>query len=81
MNLKEKLREAEEEIRKLSMGGCFSGDNINRSGSPSSSFSNASHQPLVGSEFGSKGEDELICLQEYDNFYMTMEWATLYEDV
>ncbi|XP_074592156.1 homeobox-leucine zipper protein HOX14-like [Curcuma longa] len=81
MNLKENLKEAKEEIRKLSMGDCFSGGNINRSGSPSSSFSNASHQPLVGSEFGSKGKDELICMQEYDNFYMTMEWATLYEDV
>ncbi|RWW04130.1 hypothetical protein GW17_00032661 [Ensete ventricosum] len=79
--LKEKLLEAEEEIRKLSLGtggAGASGSNAERGGSsPSSSLSTVSHHPLVG-EFGVEGEADLMNIQEYNfNSYM-MEWANFY---
>ncbi|WOL16937.1 homeobox-leucine zipper protein HOX12-like [Canna indica] len=73
MSLKEKLSEAEEEIRKLSLG--FNG--TSSGGSPSSSFTAVSQRPYAGAgEFGVKGEDDGISMHEYNfNNYMTMEWA------
>lgn len=80
MNLKEKLCEAEEEIRKLSLGVVNSGGHAERGGSPSSSFSTASgHQPFAA-EFEMKGEDELVCMEEYSlgNYYLMDQWANFY---
>ncbi|RWW04129.1 hypothetical protein BHE74_00004452 [Ensete ventricosum] len=73
--LKEKLSEAEEEVRKLASGmNGASGGNAESGGggSPSSCFSAASLQ-------WQQEEAELMCINEYDfTNYMMMEWADLY---
>ncbi|CAL9755179.1 unnamed protein product [Musa acuminata subsp. burmannicoides] len=72
--LKEKLSEAEEEVRKLASGmnGASGGNGESGDGSPSSCFSAASLQ-------WQREEAELMCINEYDfTNYMMMEWADLY---
>lgn len=72
--LKEKLSEAEEEVRKLASGmnRASGGNGESGDGSPSSCFSAASLQ-------WQREEAELMCINEYDfTNYMMMEWADLY---
>ncbi|WOL17632.1 hypothetical protein Cni_G26425 [Canna indica] len=79
LKLKQKLLEAEEEIRKISPGtNAASGGNAN---SPSSSFSAVSLQPLGAGEFGRvEGGADFMCIHDYDYInYMMMEWANLYD--
>ncbi|CAL9084255.1 unnamed protein product, partial [Musa textilis] len=74
VKLKEKLSEAEEEVRKLSSGmnGASGGNAESGGGSPSSCFSAASLQ-------WQQEEAELMCINEYDfTNDMMMEWADLY---
>ncbi|XP_074562220.1 homeobox-leucine zipper protein HOX12-like [Curcuma longa] len=74
LNLKQRLVEAEEQIRKLSPGMNAAPDAGVGNGSPSSCFSSV--LPLAG-ELGVEGEAELTYMHDYDfNSYMTtMEWA------
>ncbi|RRT61920.1 hypothetical protein B296_00005971 [Ensete ventricosum] len=69
LRLKEKLLEAEEEIRKLSWS--VNGGNLG------SSFSAVSLQPTLG-EFGMEEEAELAYMDEYDFYNYTMEWTNPY---
>ncbi|CAL9085039.1 unnamed protein product [Musa textilis] len=69
LQLKEKLLEAEEEIRKLSWS--VNGGNLG------SSFSTVSLQPTLG-EFGMEEEAELANTDEYDFHNYTMEWTNPY---
>ncbi|XP_065002573.1 homeobox-leucine zipper protein HOX12-like isoform X2 [Musa acuminata AAA Group] len=69
LQLKEKLLEAEEEIRKLSWS--VNGGNLG------SSFSAVSQQPIHG-EFGTEAEAELAYMDEYDLYNYTMEWTNPY---
>ncbi|CAL9150105.1 unnamed protein product [Musa hybrid cultivar] len=72
MQLKEKLSEAQEEIRKLSlsMKEAVAGSR------PSSSTS--SHQPLVADLGVAAEEAELMYIQEFDFGNYMMEWAYFY---
>lgn len=77
LKLKQRLVEAEEQIRKLSSGMNAAADAITvagSDGSPSSWFSSV--LPLAG-ELGTEGEAELMFMHDHDfNNYMTiMEWA------
>ncbi|RWW75221.1 hypothetical protein BHE74_00016762 [Ensete ventricosum] len=69
LRLKEKLLEAEEEIRKLSWS--VNGGNLG------SSFSAVSLQPTLGG-FGMEEEAELAYMDEYDFYNYTMEWTNPY---
>ena len=81
LKLKDKLLEAEEEIRKLSLvanGGVVGGNGGSGEviGSPSSST--LTYQPVVADFGAAEKEAELMYIQEYEFNNSMMEWAYFY---
>ncbi|THU64352.1 hypothetical protein C4D60_Mb01t25590 [Musa balbisiana] len=81
LKLKDKLLEAEEEIRKLSLvanGGVVGGNGGSGEviGSPSSST--LTYQPAVADFGAAEKEAELMYIQEYEFNNSMMEWAYFY---
>ncbi|XP_020105031.1 homeobox-leucine zipper protein HOX12-like isoform X2 [Ananas comosus] len=79
LKLKERLSEAEAEIRKLTAGitGASGGGGGGGGGSssPSSSFSTVTHRPLVNGEFGVEGETDFMYIYNdytYNNYMMDL---------
>lgn len=74
LTLKDKLFEAQEEIRKLTLsknGGICSSNGGEITGSPSSST--LSHQPLAGAV--EEEEADFMYIQEYELNNYIIEWA------
>ncbi|KAK1276774.1 Homeobox-leucine zipper protein ATHB-40 [Acorus gramineus] len=71
LKLEQQLSEAEKEIRRLS--GQSDGD-----GSPSSSFSMATHHPLMEEDHHTVHQNEALLYVHENNYIHTMEWLNSY---